>query len=406
MNRHIRQRGQALPAIGLCFMAIMAFSALAVDMGYLDYQHMRMQNATDDAALKAAKALIPNSCPNQTAANTAAQADASLDGFPAGAQINVTVHNPPQTNDGPYAGVNCAVSVEINVPQTTTWFLKLFNAPNGLPITTQAVALMENNNPGCIFLLNPSVVSTFTGAKISAASCGLLINDTATVSGASIGMSEIGYAGSSALSSGGTYPAATPTPMLPVADPCPNITGCANIAANPPSSSSCTSMTQPGGTITPGCYSTFAPTGAITLSPGTYVLTGGNAISNTTTLTGTGVTFYVTATGTPIDLSSALGGSLSAPTSGTYQNVLYYQVAANTGGPKFGNPNTGGLTNISGLIYAPGATAAQYCCTTGSVVLVFGGATFSPISGTGGNAANVVTIPSSSSMIANAVLVQ
>ena len=180
-------------------MAIMAFGALAVDMGYLDFQHMRMQNATDDAALKAAKALIPNDCPDQTTANTAAQADTSLNGFPAGPQINVTVHNPPQAGDGPYVGVNCAVSVEINVPQTTTWFLKLFNAPNGMPITTQAVALMENNNPGCIFLLNPSVASTFTGAKISAAGCGLLMNDTATVSGANIGMSEIGYAGSSWL---------------------------------------------------------------------------------------------------------------------------------------------------------------------------------------------------------------
>ena len=181
LNRHRRNRGQTLPAIGFCLMAIMAFGALAVDMGYLDYQHMRMQNATDDAALKAAKALIPNDCPDQTTANTAAQADASLDGFPAGAQINVTVHNPPQAADGPYVGVNCAVSVEINVPQTTTWFLKLFNAPTGMPITTQAVALMENNNPGCIFLLNPSVVSTFTGAKISASSCALLMNDTATV---------------------------------------------------------------------------------------------------------------------------------------------------------------------------------------------------------------------------------
>ncbi len=373
-------------------------------MGYLDYQHMRMQNATDDAALSGAKALIPNNCPNQTAANTAAQADANLDGFPAGAQINVTVHNPPLANDGPYAGVNCAVSVEINVPQTTTWFLRLFNAPNGLPITTQAVALMENNNPGCIFLLNPSVVSTFTGAKISASSCALLMNDTATVSGANISMSGIGYAGSS-LASGGTYPVATPTPMLPAADPCPDITGCANIAANPPSSSSCSSLNQAGGTIYPGCYNSLTLSGAITLS-GTYVLTGTTDLSKVTSIAGTGVTFYVTATGTPLDLSQALGGSLSAPTSGTYQNVLYYQVAANTNNPRFGNPATGGLTNISGLIYAPGATGASYCCTTGSVVLVFGGATFGPISGAGGNAANVVTIPSGSSIIANAVLVQ
>ena len=50
------------------------------------------------------------------------------------------------------------VSVEINVPRPRPSYLRLFNAPNGMPITTQAVALMENDDPGCIFLLNPSVV--------------------------------------------------------------------------------------------------------------------------------------------------------------------------------------------------------------------------------------------------------
>ena len=179
LNRHRGNRGQTLPAIGFCLMVIMAFGALAVDMGYLDYQHMRMQNATDDAALKGARALIPNST-----ARIRPRRTRPLKRMPIStasgqsAQINVTVHNPPQANDGPYAGVNCAVSVEINVPQTTTWFLKLFNAPSGMPITTQAVALMENNNPGCIFLLNPSVTDTFTGAYINAPSCALEMNGT------------------------------------------------------------------------------------------------------------------------------------------------------------------------------------------------------------------------------------
>jgi hypothetical protein len=402
------QRGQTLPVIGFCFMLIMAFSALAVDMGYLDWQHMRMQNATDDAALKGAQALIPNSCPNQTAANTAAQADAALDGFPAGSQINVTVHNPPQTNDGPYAGVNCAVSVEINVPQTTTFFLKLFGFSSGMPITTQAVALMEDNNPGCIFLLNPSIVSTFTGAKISASGCGLLMNDTATDSSASLGFSEIGYAGSSALTSGATYPNATPTPMLPAADPCAEITGCAYIAANPPSTSSCTTLSQTGGSISPGCYSSLTLSGAVTLNPGTYALTGTTYLSGLTSLTGTGVTFYVASTATAPNFGVAAGsaspGSLSAPTSGNYANVLYYQVPANTTNPTFGV--AGGLVNLTGLIYASGATNALYCCTTGAVVLVFGGATFASISGEASPPPNAVTIPTSSPFIANAVLVQ
>ncbi len=206
-------------------------------------------------------------------------------------------------------------------------------------------------------------------------------------------MSAIGYSNGSAPS-GGTFPNATPTPMVPMADPCPEITGCANIVANPPSSSGCTALTQSGGTISPGCYSSLTLSGAITLSPGTYVLTGTTTLTGSpgvTSLTGTGVTFYVTSSATAPNFAIAATGSLSAPTSGTYQNVLYYQVPSNTTNPSFGL--SGGLVNLSGLIYASGATNVAYCCTTGSVVLVFGGATFASISGEPSPPPNAVTIP-------------
>jgi hypothetical protein len=136
------------------------------------------------------------------------------------------------------------------------------------------------------------------------------------------------------------------------------------------------------------------------LNPGTYVINGALSFNPGTTLTGTGVTLYVTASGTGLDFSPiAAGSSLSPPSSGSYSNVLYYQVPGNAINPKF----TGGLTNISGLIYAPGATNAQYCCTTGNVVLVFGGATFSSAVG---QAANAVTIPNSSNIVRRVVIVE
>jgi hypothetical protein len=78
--------------------------------------------------------------------------------------------------------------------------------------------------------------------------------------------------------------------------------------------------------------------------------------------------------------------------------VLYYQVPSNTTNPQF----VGGLTNISGLIYAPGA-AATYCCTTGNVILVFGSATFSSAIG---NASNTVTIPGSLNIVRRVVIVE
>jgi hypothetical protein len=137
------------------------------------------------------------------------------------------------------------------------------------------------------------------------------------------------------------------------------------------------------------------------MNPGTYVINGGVSFANGTTLTGTGVTFYVTASGTAPNFSTiAAGSSLSPPTSSsTYPDVLYYQVPSNTSIPNF----TGGLTNISGLIYAPGASPVPYCCTTGNVILVFGGATFSSAVG---NPAMDVSIPGSLNIVRRVVIVE
>lgn len=403
MNERIGKRGQVLPFIGICFMVLMGVGAIAVDITYIDYQQMRMQSAVDAAAVAGAQQLVAHGCPDQADAKTAAQNDSQIDSFTAGTGVLVQVDNPPTITDGPYQGDNCAVYVNIKVPQTTTWFLKLFNAPSGMPVSVTAVAEMQTTNPGCIYLLNPGVSSSFTNSTITAPSCSILLNDTASASGATIKAQSIGYAGTAP--SGGTYPVATPTPMIQSQDPCPEIAGCAAIVASPPSVSGCAAVSLPtGGTISPGCYSSLTLSGAVTLNPGTYVLNGSSSFSGAT-LTGTGVTFYVTATGSPADFSAvAPGSSLSPPSSsGTYPDVLYYQVPTNVGTsgyPKF----TGGLTNISGLIYASGATNASYCCTTGNVILVFGGATF--LSTSGGMTGNTVTIPSSLNIVRRVVIVE
>ena len=141
MNQRIGERGQALPFIGLCLMVLMGFGAVGVDVGYVHYQQMRMQTATDAAAVAGAQQLITHGCPDQTDAQTAAQNDSQIDNFaPRIERRPFTVDNPPTAVDGPYQGVNCAVAVNIKVPQTTTWFLRLFGASNGLPVSTSAVA--------------------------------------------------------------------------------------------------------------------------------------------------------------------------------------------------------------------------------------------------------------------------
>jgi hypothetical protein len=61
-----------------------------------------------------------------------------------------------------------------------------------------------------------------------------------------------------------------------------------------------------------------------TLKPGTYIIDGGTLKTNGgTTVTGTGVTFYLT-NGATADLNGNATVNLSAPTSGTYSGVLLY----------------------------------------------------------------------------------
>ena len=76
MYKRNGNRGQTVPLIGLLFFLLTGFGALAIDMGYVNYQQMRMQTAADNAALAGGQALIAGGCPNQAAANTAAQNNA------------------------------------------------------------------------------------------------------------------------------------------------------------------------------------------------------------------------------------------------------------------------------------------------------------------------------------------
>ena len=252
------QRGQVLPFIGICLMVLMGVGAIAIDITYIDYQQMRMQSAADAAAVAGAQQLVTHGCPDQADAKTAAQNDSQIDNFVPSASVLVQVDNPPTITDGPYQGDNCAVYVNIKVPQTTTWFLKLFNAPSGMAVSVTAVAEMQTTNPGCIYLLKPNVISSFNGANINAPSCGILLNDTASFSSATVKAQSIAYAGAVPATSG-TYPEATPTPMIQTQDPCPEIAGCAAVVASPPSVSGCTAGNLPtGGTLSPGCYSSLA----------------------------------------------------------------------------------------------------------------------------------------------------
>jgi hypothetical protein len=378
----------------------MGFAGLAVDVGYWEYKERQQQNATDAAALGAAQQLLYTTCPNSSVATTAAQSDGANGGFAAGGRVSVVVSNPPTS--GPFAADNCAVSVQISTANVASFFTRLFGQASGVTETTQAVATISANANGCIYLLNQSQQSIFNGDTVIAPSCAVLINDTATFNGdANFDAASIGYAGSAPIENGTAFTQATPAPMLTVADPCPEIVSCTYLTNNPPSSSSCVSQVYNGmATVTlyPGCYSSLIVNGCpnVTLSPGLYIFNG-PTIFNGSNFTGTGVTLYVPANGTPPNFNGTQF-SFSPPTSGNYTGVVYYQVPSNTLSPNFNGSSVG----LSGLIYAPSANGVVFNGTSGGyLVVVVDSATFN-----GSAAYDLASPPPNGSLVHKAVLAQ
>jgi hypothetical protein len=396
MRRLSKEAGFVIPLVALCLAVLMGFAGIAVDVGFLEYRDQAQESATDAAAMGASQALASRSCASPSAATSAADTDAASNGFTNGGNIAITVFNPPQT--GPYAGNNCAVSVQIATQHVATFFSRLFGYAGGMNETTSAVGLVVTNANGCVYLLNSAGTPDFHGAKMAAPGCALLMNGSPTFSGGDIDFSFIGYAGSDTVH-GTKFEEASPEPMLSVADPCPEITGCNYLANNPPSTSSCGPLVIINGMVSPGCYTTFG--GSFTMNPGLYVLTGNNSL-NGSTVTGSGVTLYVTSTATAIDFHGSkltLSACTTSCSGGAVANVLYYQVPANNSALTLAGP-TG---SYSGLIYAPTASVT-YDGNGGSgyTVMVFDDWT---LNGTGGGM-TFASPPPNQSLINEAVLAE
>ena len=396
-TRSLRESGQVLPLIGLTLMVLMGVGGIGVDVGYLEYRQQAQQIATDAAAAGGAESLLRAGCPNQNSAQGAGYNDAMNNGFTNNKNgVTISITNPPA--NGPFANNPCAVFVTIQTQQVQTFFTKLFGYSNGATETTQAAAIVTQTGGGCIYLLSPSVSSNFNGGNVTAKECGALINDTANFTGSNINVASIGYAGPTPSTNGATFTAGVPEPMLPVADPCLEISGCAYLTANPPSTSPCNGHYGGNGTLTADCYKNLSLDHAtVAMSPGLYVLTG-NPSFNSSTITGSGVTIYVPQGATPPNLNNTTNVVLSPPSSGNYAGVLYYQSPSNSTAPNF----NGSSENFSGLIYAPTATSVNFNGADGGyLVLVFGAANFNA-----GVPQDFATPPPESSLVKQAVVAE
>jgi hypothetical protein len=360
------QRGQTMPFLGLMLFVLVGALGLSVDVGSYRYDQRLQQSAADSAAIAGAAELNGGSA-NATAA---AKADSAKNGFTDGVNgVTVTVN----TNySDQYTGASGAVQVVVNKA-----YPKYFGgvlSPGNTTIAATAVARAAGIGPACVYQLSPGGSPNFNGMTFNGPQCGIVMNGTGNFNGAHIDAAFIGYAGGAAPNeNGATFTEAQPEPTLTVIDPCPRIPGCYYFSNNPPSTASCPAFQGNGyhGFLNPGCYGSINLNGAVvTFNPGVYVINSSTNF-NGATLTGTGVTFYVTSTG-----SFNFNGArinLSPPTTGSTAGVLIYQIPGNSA-----NPNFNGATSavVSGLMYFPSVSVNFNGSLGAYTVLVVGDVNF------------------------------
>jgi hypothetical protein len=147
-------------------------------------------------------------------------------------------------------------------------------------------------------------------------------------------------------------------------------------------------------TLEPGTYCNgLTLKGTVTLKAGTYVIKGGPlTITSQATVTGEGVTFYLTDSGASFDINGGGSVRLTAPTSGSYANMLVMQDAsANPGATNKLNGNS--TTHVKGAIYAPTQTitltgSSGFGSTSGFMPLVASQLVFTGNSTTQADVAN------------------
>lgn len=387
------ERGQALVLVAVCMTLLMAFMALAIDVGILFRERRQVQIAADAAAVAGALDYKYN---NSHSSETTAADNAALANGVTSASY-VTVHDAPTSGYHMNTGYT---EVIINQP-SRTFFMSMFGLRT-VTVYARAVA-GTGSNGGCIWALARSgtdVSLTGSGA-LTAQNCNIYDNSSAsnalTLTGSgSIRAKEIGIVGSYSKTGSGTISPNPPTTgMAPAADPL-NLTpptvstgSCSGSASacNPKNTGSgnfnvpvgtYTSISNTGsGTLTlnaptiitgnlsntgsgglvlgSGSYTiggNFQSTGSSSLSIGTgstFTIGGNLQLTGSGSMTGTNVMFYDTGA---VTLTGSGNMNLTAPTSGTYSGVLIYQPSSDTSGMSI--TGSGG-DKLQGIVYAPGA---------------------------------------------------
>jgi hypothetical protein len=263
----------------------------------------------------------------------------------------------------------------IGGPATTTISAKAISGITGSVLPYSIIVLGSGAN---VFQANDGANVTITGGGEIAINSSN--SDAATVNNATVTAKATSIVGNCVCEYGGKFSPSPTTGAAAVADPFASLPALtpASCATHP------TTYYPPSNTtLTPGTYcgGITVDNGAtnITFSAGQYIIDGGYFTLASGNSTGSGVMFYLTGTNSSyggVSMSNGATATLSAPTSGTYQGILFFQNRSITS--SIVSPFLGGATmNLTGTLYFPttglsfsdGASTSGYAAIVASSVL-------------------------------------
>ena len=406
-----REDGQAVILVVVA-MSIMLIGALglAIDGGQMYAQRQMAQAAADAAAQAGILSMFygTNSTSTYpfgttTASSTCTTTDlrtpcvyARDNGFGGTAADTVTLSF-PATVAGVTLSTTAAIpAMTVSVQRTlTTGLIRMVGGAATSSITAKATAgLVGAVSPDCIYVLDPSAASAFSasnGVTVDVNGCAISVDSTSSsaasvVGGSSVNASAVDVVGGVSLSNGGTITPVAVTGVAPVADPFASLPGLTPGACTQTGMYSPPSNTViPQGTYCGGISVTNGVTG-VTFTAGDFIILGGGLnFAGGTTSSGSGVMFYLTGNVTypyaSVSMSNGANVTLSAPTSGTYLGVLFFQNRSITSSSNA--TFTGGATMLlTGTLYFPttdvafsnGTSTTAYTAIVADEVSFTGGA--------------------------------
>jgi hypothetical protein len=268
---------------------------------------------------------------------------------------------------GPYAGDSKAVRVAVQSSKALPFSSLFLRTPP--TITAEATAAAVDYGNYCVVSLEKTAATgiTFQGSASIDLGCGVVTNSQGSSAVSAGGASSIhaspvaavgGIPGSGSYASGTelrpyTSAQADPYAALPLPNP---PSGCNKQLSVAPTKTAF--VDNPTGVA---CYSNIDIKGDVTFSPGVYYIDGGQfSAGSQSVISGDGVTFILTSSTAAVNPSSVAtmdinGGAtidLTAPGTGTYAGILFYQdrrASAGTTNTMNGNSNS----SLQGALYFP-----------------------------------------------------